>query len=588
LLIAQTRAAGFDLDAQERALGRLHALFDQISSEQGASGARMVALGPGVFAVDVRAAIKQDVARISLFAVSLVSFLLLVVYRSPRVLLLTLLPVVTGATAGVAAVSLAFGSVHGITLGFGATLLGEGVDYAIYLFTNAASGRGRDPAIGQLWRTLRLGVLTSVCGFGVMLLSDFSGLAQLGLFSITGLIVAFAVTRLVLPQLSPAGYRAQPLPALGPILQQLAHAAPALRYPLLVLVAVCAAMLAVRGASLWNDRLESLSPVPEADKQAYEGLQRDLGAPDARFLVVVSRPTQQAALEDAERVGGVLDGLQQAGALGGFQSPAQILPSDRTQQQRQQALPDTTILRRNLSEAARGLPFRVDLFQPFLQDVASAKGAAVLHASDLGPTGLKVRLDSLLAPRAEGWVAILSLRDVRDARGLAAALDALKLDTVHLLDLKQETDDMYSGYRRQALRFGLIGVAAIALLLLISLRSPRRAWDVLIPLLAALVVTSAALSMGGRQLTIFHLVGMLLVVGVGSNYTLFFERQNLSSGDPQRIVTSLALCNASTAIGFGLLALARAPVLSAIGTTVALGAFLSLAFAAVLARRAVR
>ncbi len=83
----------------------------------------------------------------------------------------------------------------------------------------------------------------------------------------------------------------------------------------------------------------------------------------------------------------------------------------------------------------------------------------------------------------------------------------------------------------------------------------------------------------------FHLVGMLLVVGVGSNYTLFFERQTFASSDAQRTVTSLALCNTSAVIGFGLLTLARAPVLNAIGTTVALGAFLSLVFAAILARR---
>jgi predicted exporter len=46
------------------------------------------------------------------------------------------------------------------------------------------------------------------------------------------------------------------------------------------------------------------------------------------------------------------------------------------------------------------------------------------------------------------------------------------------------------------------------------------------------------------------------------------------------------LCNASTVTGFGLLSLARSPVLSAIGTTVAVGAFLSLLFAAILAARA--
>ena len=205
LLIARTRAAGFDIDGQERALQRLRDAFAQISAAQGALRGTPAGERPGVFAVASRAAIKRDVSRISWLAVALVSTLLLAVYRSPRLLLLILLPVLTGATAGVAAVSLAFGSVHGITLGFGATLLGEGVDYAIYLFSGAAAGSASGPAAGRMWRTLRLGVVTSVCGFGVLLLSDFPGLAQLGLFSIAGLLVAFAVTRLVLPELSPRG-----------------------------------------------------------------------------------------------------------------------------------------------------------------------------------------------------------------------------------------------------------------------------------------------------------------------------------------------------------------------------------------------
>jgi predicted exporter len=75
---------------------------------------------------------------------------------------------------------------------------------------------------------------------------------------------------------------------------------------------------------------------------------------------------------------------------------------------------------------------------------------------------------------------------------------------------------------------------------------------------------------GGHQLTIFHLVGLLLVVGVGSNYTLFFERETFGRTDSPRTLVSLA----------------RAPVLSAIGTTVALGAFLSLLFTTILAGRA--
>ena len=583
LLIARTRAAGFDIDGQERAQQRLRETFAQISATQGAPAARLLVSGPGVFAVASRAAIKRDVSRISWLAVALVSALLLAVYRSPRLLALILLPVLTGATAGVAAVSLAFGSVHGITLGFGATLLGEGVDYAIYLFSGAAAGASSGPAAGRMWRTLRLGVVTSVCGFGVLLFSDFPGLAQLGLFSIAGLLVAFMVTRLVLPELSPATYQARSLTELGRTLLAAVRALTRLRVVLVILVALAAGWLAVRGAALWDDRLEGLSPVPDAAKRLDEQLRSDLGAPDSRYMIVLFAAHEQAALESAERVGTALGALRDAGSLGGFESPALILPSAKTQAERQSVLPDAATLKQRIAEAARGLPFRAGLFEPFVHDVAQARQAPLVRPADLAGTGLHLRLEALLTQRQDGWVAVLPLRGVTDAGAVARSLSALGLPSVHLLDLKQETQALYRSYRNQMLRFALIGAGAIVLVVSASLRSLRRVADVLLPLAAALLVTTAVLTLAGDRLTLFHLVGMLLVVGVGSNYTLFFERRNFAAGDPQRTVTSTALCNASTVIGFGLLGLASAPVLSAIGTTVALGALLSLVFAAVLA-----
>jgi predicted exporter len=581
LLLLQTRAAGFDIDAQERALARIRVAFDAAAAQQGAVQAKLLATGPGVFAVSARAGIKQDVSRISMLAVLLVSILLFLVYRSPRALLLTLLPAASGAIAGVAAVSLAFGSVHGVTLGFGTTLLGEGVDYAIYLFTSTAPGSTPRRSLARVWPTLTLGVLTSVVGFSALLLSQFTGLAQLGLFSIVGLIVAYVVTRLVLPDLIPNHFGVRPAAALGSAFAWLARRAGWLRVPLLVLVALSAAWLASRGGALWDDRLDSLSPVAESDKRLDEAMRHELGAPDVRYLVVAAAASQQAALQAAEGVGAELGRSQQAGSVGGFDSPALILPSDATQRARQTAIPDAGVLRDNLDRAAYDLPFQPQLFEPFLQDASAARQAPLINAADLKGTGLALRLESLLAERHDGWMAMLPLRAVRDPAVVAA--DLRGMNGVHLLDLKAEADALYHGYRGQALRFALIGAGAIALLLLASLRSPRRAAEALLPLAAAVLVTCALLSLGGAQLTVFNLVGLLLVVGVGSNYTLFFERETFTRTDPQRTLVSLACCNASTVIGFGLLSLARAPVLSAIGTTVAVGALLSLLFGAILA-----
>jgi len=582
LVLAQTHAGGFDIDGQERALARMRSAFDA-AAEQRPTGVRLQATGPGVFAVAARAGIEQDVARISILAVLIVSVVLLLLYRSPLALILTLLPVASGAIAGVAAVGLAFGSVHGVTLGFGATLLGEGVDYAIYLFTNRIPGSEPGRSLARVWPTLTLGVLTSVVGFSALMFSDFTGLAQLGLFSIVGLIAAYAVARFVLPQLVPEHFGVRPTAGLGPALTWAADRAWLLRVPLLVLVVGSALWLTLRSGGLWDDRLESLSPVAESDKRLDEAMRRDLGAPDVRYLVVAKAATEQAALEVAESVGAMLEHARQTGALEGFDSPATILPSDATQRTRQAAIPETDILRETLDQAADGFPFRKQLFEPFLQEVSAARQAPLVSAGDLKGTGLALRLESLLVAHNDGWIAMLPLRGVRDPGLVAAALhDA---NGVELLDLKGEADALYHSYRGQALRFALIGAGAIALLLLASLRSPRRAAEVLLPLVAAILVTCTLLTMGGRQLGIFHLVGLLLVVGVGSNYTLFFERETFGRTDPQRMLLSLALCNACTVIGFGLLSLARAPVLSAIGTTVALGAFLSLLFGAILAAR---
>ena len=95
---------------------------------------------------------------------------------------------------------------HGITLGFGATLIGEAVDYPSYAFIQAARGERLADTLARIGPTLRLAVLTTVFGASAMALSSFQGLAQLGVLTIVGVGVAGLVTRWVLPALAPAGW----------------------------------------------------------------------------------------------------------------------------------------------------------------------------------------------------------------------------------------------------------------------------------------------------------------------------------------------------------------------------------------------
>ena len=581
LLLAQTRAPGYDIDAQERALSHVQTAFALAN----AGNAKLLLSGPGVFSVSTRAAVRGDATRFSLIATALIAVLLLTIYRSPRVLGLGLLPIASGAIAGIAAVSLGFGAVHGITLGFGVTLIGECVDYSIYLFTQAAPGIAPQRALDRIWPTLRLGVLTSVCGFSAMLLSGFSGLAQLGLFSITGLLVAVAVTRWVLPALLPAGFAAPAASTIGPWAMAAVQRAPLLRYPLYIGIALVAASLVARSEPLWSDDLASLSPLSRSDRMLDQEMRRDLGAPDVRFLVVIHAPGEEAALQASEVIGEALHKASRSGLLEGYESPADYFPSQRSQKSRQAALPEPAQLRASLDQALQGLPFRRQVFEPFLKDAAAASSMPLIDRGSLKGTRLALRLDTLLVERKGDWVAMLPLRNVKDAPGIAATLSAPPGARAVLLDLKDESDKLYRTYQGEALRYSLLGAAAIILLLSLSLRSPRRVFDVLAPLAAAVVVTTGVLALGDHPLSIFHLVGLLLVVAVGSNYSLFFDRQAPSGSDRERTIVSLLFANVTTMIGFGLLAFSQVPVLHDIGVTVGLGAILALVFSAILSRR---
>jgi predicted exporter len=155
-------------------------------------------------------------------------------------------------------------------------------------------------------------------------------------------------------------------------------------------------------------------------------------------------------------------------------------------------------------------------------------------------------------------------------------------DDATVLDLKRESDALYASYLGEALRLSACGLAAIVALLRLALRSWRRVLQVMAPLLFAVLCVAAALVTTGQALTILHLVGLLLIVAIGSNYALFFERAE--GAPPWTTLGALGVADLATVLGFGLLAFARVPVLEALGRTVAPGALCALVFAALWTR----
>jgi predicted exporter len=582
LLIAQTRAGGSDTDGQERACAAIARSFAAAAGAVPAAAGTLTLRmsGPGVFAVMARRLIRDSVIRLSGLGSFFIAVLLLTAYRSVPALLLTFVPVAAGALAGVAAVALGFGTVHGITLGFGVTLIGEAVDYSIYLFIQSDS----------VWPTIRLGMLTSVCGFAALLPSSFNGLAQLGCYSIAGLVAAALVARWVLPEWRPPKLRTHDLTGLGIRLWRGVSLLRPAR-AVLALIALCGGLVlfANRGALLSRELLD-LSPIPEVQQQLDASLRADLGAPDPRYLVVASASDLDAALGAARAVSQQLAPLVAEGVIGSFETPTRYLPDPATQRARQESLPEPAQLAARLGEALEGLPVSEARLEPFLRDVEQARTAALVTPSDFAGTPLGAALDALLQSAGRDATAYLPISGPGGGDLSSAALERLRAavaaatPAASLLDLKAEADGLYTHYLRQAVSLSLAGLGALCLLLAATL-SPRRALRVVAPLALAVLTVAAALAAAGERLGILHVVGMLLTIAVGSNYALFFDRLAEHEHAPiPRTLASLAIANLATVAGFGVLAFSGVPVLAALGRTVAPGALLALLYAAWLAR----
>jgi predicted exporter len=580
VLVASVRADGADLDGQAAAQALVRTQFAALAAPQ----LTLELSGPGVFGVESRARIQGEVERLATLGSVAMLLLLLIAFGSLKALGLALLPVLSGVLAGIVAVSLGFGQVHGLTLGFGTTLIGEAVDYAIYYLVQARAA-GHTGWLRDSWPTVRLGLWTSLAGFAALAASGFAGLAQLGLFSISGLVAAALTTRFVLPLLAPDGSAGLGLRrVLGRAIGRLALQLPRWRVPL-ALLTLAGAVLLVWLPSPWRGTLASLSPVSAEALALDASLRADLGAAEAGTLVAIEAPDEASALTRAEQAGARLDALVEQGLLLGYDSPARLLPSPATQLARRAALPDAGALRERLAQAAAGGPLPAARMAAFIDDVQRQRTLAPMTLADLQKTPLASAVQAQLTPGGPGrpWTVLLNLQlppggPALDVARLRQALH--DLPETRVVQIQPELNAIYSHYLGQARWQALLGAVAVLLLLAWHLRSLRRWWQVLLPLIASVTLVLAGLTLAGGALGVLHLVGLLLVVAVGSNYALFFDYMQDRADPDDDTLASLLMANLTTVVSFGLLATSQVPALSAVGQTVAPGALLGLLLSA--------
>jgi len=582
LVLVEIAADISQMENQAAAVEELRELYDSMRLP----GLEHIMVGPAVYAVETGEDIQDDIKWLTLIAIVLVTLFLFAAYRSLKTVVLVICPLAAGIAVAMATILLLYDEIQGITLAFGVTLIGIAVDYPIHLLACLGGNDTKSQAdLVKIWSTLKLGVISTVVAYGAFLVAGFEGLRQLGLFTISGLVSAAIFSRWVLPALAYGPGQSKPgLNNLNHYLKTWGQKAPALRWTVVVSAFLSLGLLGFSSAPVLHLNVDSLSPVTESRRAEGRLLRSDLGFWYGGSMMMIAKKDNEAVLQYSENIQSYLDALVDDNAIDGYDMASHFLPSRQRQFLKKSQIIDIENLQANLTEALIDLPFRKNTFDPFIDDLRQAKQLDVIELEALRDTAIGEKLSSLLFDFDNVAGGVILLHGINDDARMKQFAD--DHDGLYYMHLKTASTDLVAhSIERVALR--MLGcIVLIYAMLAFAFKNKNRPLKIMIPSLSAALVTAAILVLSGNPLSIFHLISLLLVVGLGLDYALFFNRLPENDNEWDTTFKSLWVCAVTTILVFGILMFSHTPPLKAIGETVGLGAFISIVFAAMWAATA--
>ena len=579
LVLLATRHSPFDADSQGPLQAAIDAGFAEIDA---ASGGRLALEQSGVarFALASERSMKADISRISTVSIVGLVLLFLIMFRSPRLIVLSFAPLAAGVVAALAACLAIFGSVHGLTLAFGATLIGVCIDYSVHLFNHHLL----DPAHGgprasarRIWPGLLLGALTTVAGFAGLAWTSFPGLREIALFASIGVLVAALATRYWLPDFLPMSPRPGTIQRVASA--WLSRLVAAMRRRRALLAALPAAAIGLCAVGLprihWSDDVRLLAALDPEMLAEDERVRARVSRMDGGRFVVAFGPDEEAALVANDAVASRLRAAEAAGEVEAFRSLHGFVWSAALQRANLEALRDPQLPAR-LDAAFVAEGFRAGSFAKFFADLSQTPEP--LRPAELAGTPLAEVARTFRAELDGGEVAIVTLvRGVRDAAAIEARLAGL--ESVRYFDQTATLQAAYGRYRTRTLELVVVGLVAVLAMVWIRYRRFGVAVAAFAPAVLAAATALAIVAATGAAIGILHVVALLLVLSMGVDYGVFLAESRRDPGGFEATVLSVLLACLSTVLAFGLLAMSASPALQAIGQVVGLGVLLSLVLA---------
>ena len=548
----ELKASSYDITSAKQTVAALGAVKEAFEARW--PGAKVLERGTIFYSNYASQQAEHDLSTIGAASVTGVFVLILLMFRSVLPMLLSLLSIAIGALSGTVFTLWVFGEIHVMTLVLSTSIVGISADYTLYFLTERrVHGDSSTPleSLKKLFPALSVALLTTVVAYLMLLIAPFPGLRQLAVFAAAGLSAACITVMCWYPYLSrrlPTG----PAPGLTLIMRWLlawrSRKAVRIGLPLLILVLVVAGISRLK----INDDIADLQSLPAGLQLQEQQIAALTGQTNDQKWLVVYGDSAEQTLQRLEALRPKLARAKEKGVIDGFR--AITLPS-QAQQQR-----DLSLLRQHAPQIIAqlqqaGIPVAKPDLSAQTVDVPEWRNSVVSE-------GWRLLWLSLPDGRS---AALIPVNGVHDSAAMAAL--AASMPGTGWIDRKTEFSELFSQYRVYLTWLLALAVAVIAVTYLWRFRLPH-GLVCLVPTLLSLGMGVAALGFSGHNLNLFSLLALILVLGIGINYTLFFTNPR---GTPTTSMFAIFMAAVTTLLTFGMLVFSSTQAISSFGIVLSFG-----------------
>ena len=526
------------------------------------SGAQFKITGSALFAADAKQKAEKESTLMSVLGVSLTLLLLLIVFRTPRILWL-FLPILIGMLSGVVATVWGFGQIHILTLVIGTSLVGVLIDFPLHWLAGSLFDRKWLPllAMQKLRFTFFISLLVTLLGYGLLAFTHLPILQQTALFSAVSLITALLATQLFLPYLF---YRYQPTTLLPErktfnLIQKGLNTFANKCFNKGTLLIISLLVLGGGIKSSWHDDIRQWVSMPQSMLNEAKTIGELTGVDLGSQYFLLTAENEALLLEKDAKLS-----KQLAQRNITFKSLSQWISPLAEQKQLAEYLQhisadDYAVLN------DIGVPN--EKIQQNLTALSQGKSLTLSEAlnTQLGQAWKMLYLGEL-APNQVASIIKISQADSATMQALANNRD------IFWQDKRAYLNQAFKEAKEQAAWLKIISFVIAGLLLWKVFETKTSIRILFIPCISILG-TIAIFGWIGLPIGLFSMFGLLLVSAIGIDYAVYMKTVN-EEPSHKRITLTLAAC--TTLISFLLLAISSTPAVATFGISVSIGVIISL------------